>query len=146
MYSLFGQDSTIIKGAGNRKMIEKAPYTEWSVENYEHYSPDAKVMQKCARNVKDGLKFTIVTGTWCSDSKREVPRFLKILDILQIPANATSFIFLDRAKDDGAGEAKKLGVITVPTFIVYNGEGKELGRIVEKPNRTLEKDLLGILR
>jgi hypothetical protein len=41
---------------------------------------------------------------------------------------------------------KKMNIEYVPTFIFYNNKNVEIGRIVEQPNSTLEKDILQLLR
>ena len=43
-----------------------------------------------------------------------------------------------------AGEEGGMNITHVPTFIFYR-DGLELGRIVEYPNRTIEKDMVEIL-
>jgi hypothetical protein len=141
------QDTTFLVGKGKRADIFNEPYNHWSIVNYDHYQPDGKIMTKLLKYDLQGLKIEIVMGTWCSDSRREVPRFLKVIDSLHISQDNTSFLYVDRDKDDGQGQAKHLHIIKVPTFIMYEAEGqKEIGRIVETPHKTLEKDLLHLLK
>jgi thiol-disulfide isomerase/thioredoxin len=83
-------------------------------------------------------------GTWCSDSRREVPRMLKVLDIIGFPKENLSIINVDRNKKGIADEADDLNIELVPTFILYEDE-KEIGRIIETPEETLEKDLVRIV-
>ena len=40
---------------------------------------------------------------------------------------------------------KTLQIKFVPTFIVSDNAGKELGRIVENPSKTLEEDLIKLI-
>lgn len=52
---------------------------------------------------------------------------------------------IDESKLDSAGLAAKYKIEFVPTFIFFR-DGKELGRIVEKPDkRNLEKHVLEIV-
>lgn len=140
------QDTSMLVGPGNRSDIWAAPYNQWSVPNYDHYQPEAEVLAKLKSKDVSGLSIVIVMGTWCSDSRREVPHFLKVLDLLSFPQDKVQFIFVDRQKDDGNDKAKQLKIKKVPTFIVYSADKpKEFGRIVETPRKTLEKDLLHIL-
>ena len=83
-------------------------------------------------------------GTWCSDSRREVPRFFKILDAVNYPSDKVAIICVDEDKKTRGNELTGLKIELVPTLIFYKN-GNELGRIVESPNDTLEKDIIKIL-
>ncbi|MBL7726191.1 MAG: hypothetical protein JNM68_00820 [Dinghuibacter sp.] len=48
-------------------------------------------------------------------------------------------------KQTQSKEAIAAGVFRVPTFIFYNSNGEELGRIIESPVQQLEKDMQAIL-
>ena len=87
-------------------------------------------------------------GTWCGDSKREVPKFYKVLEAANFSENKLRVVGLNNGskqyKQGPNGEEKGLNIHRVPTFIVYNKKGKEVGRIVEHPVESLEADLLKI--
>ena len=83
-------------------------------------------------------------GTWCSDSRREVPRFFKILDKLNYDQKNVTLICVDRKKAAQTGNVDKLKIELVPTLIFYK-DNAEIGRIVESPKETLEKDLMKIV-
>jgi hypothetical protein len=110
---------------------------------YPDYSPDAATIAEIKSNV-EGFKVTIIMGTWCIDSKLQVPHFYKILDQAGITEEEITLICVDGNKKAADGLIDHLNVDRVPTFIL-NRNGKELGRIVEFPKDTLEKDLLAIL-
>ena len=86
----------------------------------------------------------IVLGTWCIDSRREVPRFVKILDFIEFPSDKILFINVDEEKKGLSDEVQGLEINFVPTFIVYEN-GKEIGRIIETPFMSLEEDLINIV-
>jgi thiol-disulfide isomerase/thioredoxin len=94
--------------------------------------------------VRDDAEFIVFLGTWCSDSKKEVPRFLKVVDRCGVPAERVKLYGLDRSKKSPDGLAETYGITKVPTFIVLK-HGREVGRITELPQTTLEADLLTIL-
>ena len=91
------------------------------------------------------LKVKILFGAWCHDSEREVPRMLKLLATSGVEEENISLISLDIRKEEPEGRAKALDVRFTPTFIFLTG-GTELGRIVEKPNVSLEHDIKIMLR
>ncbi|HEY5609623.1 MAG TPA: peptidylprolyl isomerase, partial [Thermoanaerobaculia bacterium] len=111
------------------------------------YQPDRDVLQMMAAALQPGDRIEVYLGTWCSDSQREVPRFLKILDHLkgdyQIEVPATYFA-LNRAKKEPANLIEGKSIENVSTFVIYR-DGSEIGRVVEKPNGLLEDDLLQIV-
>jgi len=86
----------------------------------------------------------IFLGTWCSDSRKWIPVFLKLAPILQ--ADSLFFVFLDENKEDTEGLAKRRNISHVPTFILYRKQ-TEVGRIIESPESgVLSKDLLKIFQ
>ncbi len=112
-------------------------------ENYDtvHVGPDFIDMIKM---VHEGVEMTVVMGTWCGDSEREVPRFLKIADLASIPPQQVRFYGVDRTKKSSDGVTEGYNIDRVPTFI-FSKKGKEIGRIVESPLNSLEEDILNIL-
>jgi thiol-disulfide isomerase/thioredoxin len=87
-------------------------------------------------------------GTWCPDSQREVPKFLRILADLRQQYGVelpVSFVAVDRSKQKPADLIAGKHLEKVATFIYYRGDD-ELGRIVEKTQSPLfEDDLLTIV-
>ena len=93
----------------------------------------------------DGISVTIVMGTWCSDSREQVPRFFRMFNDLEHSFADPTIICVDRDKKAGDVSLEGLNILKVPTFIVYY-KGKELGRIVETPKTTMDQDFLNILK
>jgi len=92
----------------------------------------------------DDISITIVMGTWCSDSREQIPSFYKILNELNYPTDKITLICVDRNKKGLSDEVSNLNIELVPTIIFYRN-GKEIGRIIETPQESLEKDLLRII-
>lgn len=84
------------------------------------------------------LQIDVYFGAWCHDSQREVPRLLKALN--GNPNIAINLIALDIKKQEPQGRAAQLGVKYTPTFVVSLA-GREIGRIVERPNNSLVGDI-----
>ncbi|TDQ06446.1 thioredoxin family protein [Pedobacter metabolipauper] len=110
---------------------------------YPNYKPDSTVIQELKPLVVD-KKITIVLGTWCGDSKLQVPHFFKVMDELAISGKDVTIICVDGQKKAENGLLDNLNIERVPTIIFYEA-GKEKGRIIETPAATLEKDMLSIL-
>jgi hypothetical protein len=96
------------------------------------------------RQARTGVHVLVFVGTWCSDSKRDVPRFLRIADGTGMTDVDFELHGVDRTMASPDGREQKYAIERVPTFIFIRG-GKEIGRIVETPRTTLEGDILNIL-
>lgn len=118
-------------------------FSGWWNSEYDMYNVDSTTVGKLNYEMEN-FDLTVVMGTWCSDSRREVPRFYKILDKISYPTEKVILINVDREKHGLADEVDSLGINFIPTFILSK-DGKELGRIVESPYESLEKDMLEIL-
>lgn len=134
----------ILIGVCDRSAFTDSNFAWWFTSEYDNYEVDSLTLQNFENNVQD-YSITIIMGTWCSDSRREVPRFYKILDELDYPAEKIELIMVDRNKKGIADEAEGLDIQYVPTFIFYE-DGEEVGRIIETPEQTLEKDLSEIVK
>jgi hypothetical protein len=112
-------------------------------DEYNRYSEDPAVAAKIAARLRD-VSFVVIMGTWCGDSREQVGRFYRILDNAGYPTSAIRLICVDKHKKAGPVDMSSFVIEKVPTFIVYK-YGDMMGRIVETPRETLEKDLLQIL-
>ncbi|MGD8376922.1 MAG: hypothetical protein PVF68_12330 [Acidobacteriota bacterium] len=128
--------------------LREEPYSGWFEEGYDAYVPNPDVTAALRAAGAAGVEVTVFFGTWCPDSRREVPRLLKLLQTLQFPKERLTLVAVDNAegrrKTSPGGEEKGMRVYRVPTIIVLR-DGAEIGRIVEHPVRSLERDLLAIL-
>ncbi|MEN8928908.1 MAG: thioredoxin family protein [Flavobacteriales bacterium] len=119
--------------------------TTWFNKEFESYQLDSVIMDSLSlyKNKFEEVTITIFLGTWCEDSHKEVPRFSKVMNELGI--ENTKLIGVDYNKETPAGFEKGKDIRHVPTFIINKG-GKELGRIVETPIESIEKDLLTLIQ
>jgi thiol-disulfide isomerase/thioredoxin len=151
---IFGQEVNFISkdpfngkpmllGLCTREAFKDTSFSWWFDSGYKMYEVDSTSLAKISDKIKN-TDITIVMGTWCSDSRTLVPEFYKILDYLNYPSDKVKLINIDRDKKGRDDEIAGLNIRLVPTFIFYHN-GKEVGRIVESPAETLEKDLEIIL-
>lgn len=134
-------------GKIKRTTLETAPYQEWFDQVYNKYRVDEAITEKINTFYSNDVRIKIYLGTWCGDSKREVTRFLKIVDHSKIKMSNIELIGLDNRSDaykqGPNGEEKGLNIHRVPTFLFYKDD-QEIGRIVESPATSLEKDVAQI--
>lgn len=151
---IFGQDynqkifdeergDTLLVGYCTRGVFEDPLISEWFADEYDFYSPVFE-NQELLQTILQEIDITIVMGTWCSDSKMQVPAFYKILDELKYDTKRITLINVDRKKQSPGNLTYDLDIELVPTFIFYKDK-EELGRIIEIPDETLEKDIFKII-
>ena len=136
-------DKPMLIGLCDRTAFADTNFAWWFNSEFDNYKPDSVAILSLAGKLKD-VKITIVMGSWCSDSKREVPRFFKLLDKTGFDENNLTLYCVDRKKSTPGNETANLDIKLVPTFIFYRND-LEIGRIIESPKETLEKDLLNIV-
>jgi len=134
-------------GKIDKSGFEDEKYNSWFSNNYENYKPDAEVIETLKLKLKD-YDIKLFMGTWCGDSKREVPKFFKILEAADYPMKQLMAVAVSREKgmykESPQHEEAGLNIVRVPTFIFFK-DGKEVNRIIERPIETLEKDILKII-
>ncbi|QCW98881.1 thioredoxin family protein [Aggregatimonas sangjinii] len=139
--------SSFLIGKIDVDVLKVEPHADWYRQNHSTYEVDQKELKSHQKDL-DSFKILVFMGTWCGDSKREVPRFIKILETLDFPMENLKIVALDRRKEhykkSPTGEEWGLSIIKVPTFIFYRN-GKEWNRIVESPIESLEKDMAKII-
>ena len=153
--SLFGQEmnkrafdeksqTEILVGACTRDGLLGCAFAEDYNTEYPAYKPNDTVVTQLKNRIGD-LRCVIILGTWCGDSKEQVPRFLKIIDQTGAKFDKLEIFCVDRTKEAPGMEIKTTyNIEKVPTFIFYRND-TEIGRIIETPKATLEKDLLEII-
>ena len=149
--ALTAQQSTsdrILYGEITKGSLLKAPYNKWFSKGFAEYNTNTETKNNLLSARVKGISIEIFFGTWCGDSKREVPRFLKMLEEIKFNMANTKLICVGGSdslyKQSPQGEEKGKGIFRVPVFIVYKN-GVEINRINEYPAFSLEKDFLSIL-
>ena len=140
--------NTILAGHCSLGIMQQDPYKEWFNKSYDTYTVDTATVQQL-KPLLNNTTIEIFLGSWCGDSKREVPRMIKILQTASFDTSKLKIIFVDNStstyKQSPQHEEKGKNIFRVPPFIIYNTD-KETGRIIESPIATLEKDMLTILQ
>jgi cyclophilin family peptidyl-prolyl cis-trans isomerase len=124
-------------------LIDRVPGYETRRNDYK---PDVTVVEMMKSYVRAGDHIEVLMGTWCDDSQREVPKLIRILDDLKSQFGVdvpVTFVAVDRSKRKPEALVAGKDLQKVATFIYYRA-GRELGRIVERPQGLFEDDLLQI--
>jgi thiol-disulfide isomerase/thioredoxin len=140
----YADQSTWVLGFFTRDRLMNPPYSEWFIKGYDDYQFNSDAINKLLNIGTGNITIKIVMGTWCPDSRREVPRFMRIIDAWHFPETNITFIGVDDLKQSPIGDYDKLDILRVPTFIIYRNN-IEAGRIIENPKTSLEQDIVNIL-
>jgi peptidylprolyl isomerase/peptidyl-prolyl cis-trans isomerase B (cyclophilin B) len=124
---------------------ELAELAGWRQE-YDAAEPDPAAIERL-RSASGEYRIVTVLGSWCDDSRREVPRLVKVLDRLETPVFEHEMIGVDRTRriddpDVAASAGVERTVDRVATIVVFDAAGGELGRVVETAERPIEELLV----
>ncbi len=140
----FSDPSTWILGQFTVDRLYQSPYSEWFVTGFDNYSFSQPVIDKLKPLLTKAVTIKVVMGTWCPDSRREVPKFMRVLALVNFPLTAVEFIGVDNSKNAPVADYSSLDIQRVPTFIIIKNN-IEAGRIIENPVTSLEQDMVNIL-
>lgn len=136
----------MLLGKTNKEAFKNKDFS-WFEKNYDDYVVNTNVVKKLKNKVND-YTVKVFYGSWCGDSKRELPKFYKVLDKTKFDAENLEVYAVNKTKEAYKeapnGEEKGLNVHRVPTFIFYK-KGTEIGRIVEYPKQDFERDIYKII-
>ncbi len=131
-------------GEIDRQDMEHSNYTSrWFDAVFQSYHPEKEALQKIKDHIKD---YEIITfmGTWCPDSKREIPKLYKILEEADYDMNNIKVYTLNHGKRSDEGYEKDWHITNIPT-IIFLKDGQEINRYVEHPRENFTADIAKIV-
>lgn len=111
--------------------------------HYSQYNPSPSAVDAIRRN-ETPVEIKIFFGDWCTDSKRQVPVFIKTLEAAANDRIQPKYINVSPDKKQPADLLRGWNIASVPTFIVLSHQ-KEVGRIIETPEISMDADFADIL-
>ena len=133
----------MLVGLSNRGGLQQDPFSVWFNKEYGAYTLNKEAVQ-VIKNDSENLSIMLFMGTWCGDSRREVPRIYRILDAVNFDESRLTLINVDREKKSPDGEETGLNIHHVPTLILYKNSN-EIGRVIEFPIESMEEDIAAII-
>lgn len=130
---------------GERTWEEWKAEAGWPSYSADSFQPPAAKIEDISRLEKqNSATFLIIGGSWCQDTKINLPRIMKILRLASVSSGDVHLYGVDRHKREPSGTAKRWHISRIPTVIILS-HGRELGRIVEHPKISWEDDILNVL-
>ncbi len=128
-------------GQTSLEALKGEDYLEWYEKNEQEHRP---LPSTAVANALKDTKVKIFLGTWCGDTKYLLPRFVKSWEAMNLSIDQLEFIAVhyegEHYKQGPNNETADRNIHRVPTFI-FEKEGKEIGRIVERTVHDLDTDI-----
>ena len=86
----------LLYGEIDTAALSHPPFSEWYTPGYNSYVPDTQTIVRLINNKAPEYHYVIVMGTWCPDSRREVPRMMKVLFTAGVPESVITIYAVDR--------------------------------------------------
>ncbi len=110
---------------------------------HDDYDANEEIVDKI-KKLLPKYRLVVFVGTWCEDTQYLLPQLYRTLQDASFDFNALEMYGVNRDKKGLHVEHDIYNIKYVPTIIVMD-RFKEVGRIVERTNSSIEKDLLDIL-
>ena len=130
-------------GKITKEDLQQAPYAAWFDPMYESYKPSEETLKTIKNNIND-YKIKVFMGTWCGDSKREVPKLYRLLEESGYNMDNIEMQAVRPDKTLPDDLQQKYNVHYVPTIIFFK-DGEEVNRFVEYPQEEFEEDIAKIV-
>ncbi|MFN4007783.1 MAG: TlpA family protein disulfide reductase [Chitinophagaceae bacterium] len=123
-------ETKILVGHIPRRVLETDTAFAWFKNNMQFGSADAAAVQVFTARATQ-FSVIVYAGTWCHDSQYLLPVFFRLVDKSGYPLDKVKLVGVDRNKKAPDGSHERWNIINVPTFIILDNNGKEVGRVVE---------------
>lgn len=141
------QNKITVDSLGRKILVGVFSWVDWNKEMNWQIPQDYCInLSNCAHLAdlinKKKISFLIFAGSWCGDTKSELPKIIKIFQSCEIPKY--EIIGVDRAKYEPSMRFVEYNIERVPTLVILS-DRKEIGRIIEYPKKDWFEDILEII-
>lgn len=112
------QKEEILVGIVTELKLRNAPFSTWYVPNYENHIVNSKETNIIKPLLKD-IEIKIFMGTWCKDSRQEVPKFYKIMDAMGYSKRNIELITMNRQKTTPENYENGLDIMNTPLPLFF---------------------------
>lgn len=135
------KDGQLIGSVTSDQILESNRIFKVYVERYEPDPIAIEYMQA----LHDNYTILVFFGSWCRESTKYLPGLVKTIRLINNDQIGMKYIGVDEQKKFPAEFLKLFDIKYIPTVVVLK-DGKELGRIVERPQLSIETELVQILK
>jgi hypothetical protein len=134
--------SIIMKGSFSIKHLKEANYA-WFKKNYDATKFSNEQIDELRGRFND-FQIVVFLGTWCSDSHKLIPSFIKLIENIEYPTEKLQIYGVDRNKETKGIEHRLYHIERVPTIILMRNN-IEVGRITETVEKNIQYELRQLL-
>jgi hypothetical protein len=138
----------VYMGVFTFKDLERDTAFSWLPQGMNSYEPNAKAMKYLREHLHD-YSLKVFLGTWCDDSHQQIPKLFKVLQLLGNVPTDILLTGMDRGKitkDQYMADVRQMKITLLPTIVVLDKDGNEAGRITESVQKSMEDDLVKIIK
>lgn len=136
-------EKVLLRGKITFEDIREETTCSWFDKNANIYKPNQAAID-VLEEVAKPYRFVVFAGTWCGDTKDLLPKFYKVLKTAGIDLHSVEMYGVNRQKEALNIEHTLYNIGFVPTIIIMQ-QAREVGRIVETVESSIEEDLLRII-
>lgn len=136
-------DKPLLRGQLSFNDILKESTCSWLRNGTADYEPNKTAITEL-QTLLPKYHILVFMGTWCEDTQILLPQLYKTLLMCNFDFNALEMYGVNRNKMAINEESKIYNIERVPTIIVMD-RFREVGRIVESVNLSIEQDLSEML-
>jgi thiol-disulfide isomerase/thioredoxin len=133
-------EKPLLRGQIKFKDIKNESTLKWINADYQAREDVVKKLKVLLPK----YRLVVFIGTWCEDTQHLLPQLYRTLEDASYDFNALEMYGVNRRKEGLNAEHLIYNIKYVPTIIVMD-RFKEVGRIIESVNTSIEEDLLDIL-
>ena len=111
-FLLFAQDNHLVGETSEQEIREQHRLFDIYTKRY---SPDSASIVFLSQ-FRDSIHISVVFGTWCHDSKKQIPAFMKTLETANNPLITVDYIAVDKRKNDPKNLAKTVELEVYTNF------------------------------
>ena len=117
----------------------------WDSCKINNYCASESICKSISRKFEDkSYRLLVVAGSWCGDTKTELPKLFKIINVCKLDTNQYDIIGVDTDKMIKVQYSYKFFINKVPSLIVLK-DGTEIGIIDVYPELIWDEDIMIIL-
>jgi len=137
--------SIVYNGRFSFEDLFKEPTFDWLKSGEKNYTPDSAAIQFLKASLNQ-YKLVVFLGTWCDDSQNLIPKLYRTLKLSGYSFDNYEMYGVDRSKETKTGAHSLYKIDKVPTIILIEKDNKEAGRIVEVVKKSIESDLMTLIK
>lgn len=135
----------MLVGRLNMPLLANDSAFSWFYTGVNNYEPHEEWVDYI-KYYRDSFDVVVFAGTWDTRSQQLLPVFYRIMMSASYPLDRIKLFGVDEQLHTLKEKATKYKVKKLPTIIIFDKAGEDLGRVEEMPINSVEANLVAILQ